>query len=529
VVGVAIWDAEIRGVSIDTQTAVGVANDALKRLVELANIALARDNAIKPISLPLKLVERVDLAAQLKQVRGVSQASGPVIEASARLENPVVLVTSESLELISRLSGPRSPAPRPVQLPVPTSTEVDEAYRQFIDAFHAARNKLAIPSGDSAVWIAIALDFVAKTMNETLARLDPPVCATYDVDQTIPFDVRLKSFDGALPDCTPRMSCDLQVDRRDCRRPPNCQHNHDTRDCNRCLVSVFGRCQVRGNDPVCEAQKAAQNAAYDAGYTACINSGFLTDMACEAAKAGQNAAYSAEKLGCETNKTGLRLQCEALKELERQVKELADVSGSAQITGPVRACISAISLAPNLTKMDFGAALDANLSIRGPMKFTPLNIPGHLLGCVSSWTRNFAVTVTATVSGASRAAQLSITPRGDALAMRLDVGEIPLEAQMRPGPFEEIFERHPELVVVCPVLFGVGGTAKLLNAASLLSSGNDLAPELRGRFRHSARLPVQELIIPAQVVPLGNSVRLKATPRLEANAVVFIGDVIASP
>lgn len=28
-------------------------------------------------------------------------------------------------------------------------------------------------------------------------------------------------------------------------------------ECSRCLVSVFGKCQVRGNDPVCEARKAA--------------------------------------------------------------------------------------------------------------------------------------------------------------------------------------------------------------------------------------------------------------------------------
>jgi hypothetical protein len=464
----------------------------------------------------------------------VSEASGPVLEGAVRLDNPVLLVTPETLELVSGQPDARN---LPVGLNSGLSpTEMDEAYRRFAETFAAARNKLAVPSSDSAIWIALAPDFVAQTINESVRRLDPPACATYNVDQTVPFDVRLKSFEGTLPDCTPQMTCDLQFDRRDCRRPPTCQHNHDTRDCNRCLVSAFGclvsafgRCQVRGNDPVCEAQKAAQNVAYDASYNACINSGFTTDMACEAAKAGQNAAYSAQKLGCETNKAGLKLQCETLKELERQVKDIADVRGSANIVGPARACVSSILLSPNLSNMDFGVALNANLAVRGPMTFTPLNLPGHLLGCASSWTRNFAAAVTANLSDSSRTVLLSITPREDTLAIRSQVGEISLETQMSPAPFEAIFERHPELVVVCPLLFGVGGTAKLLSAASLLNFGKDLLPELRGRFRLNATLPVQELIIPAQIIPLSPSVRLKATPRVEANAIVFSGNIIAAP
>jgi len=251
-------------------------------------------------------------------------------------------------------------------------------------------------------------------------------------------------------------------------------------------------------------------------------------MACEAAKASQNAIYASEKLGCEANKSGLRLQCEALKELERQGRDLADVAGDLQISGPVRVCFGGASLSSKLDQINFNVTLSANLSIRGDMEITPLNIPGHLLGCVSSWRRSFSATLSAGPDSASPSANISARQGEDALALMLDADELLLEATMRPGPFEAIFGQHPELVVVCPVLFGVGGTAKLLNAASVLSSGNDLIPELRGHFRRKVKVPVQELRVPAQIIPLGSFSQIKVLPHLEANAVVFTGNVSAA-
>src|ERR1700730_6878634 len=52
------------------------------------------------------------------------------------------------------------------------------------------------------------------------------------------------------------------AEKIDCTPTRNCEKSEDQRDCNRCLFSAFGRCQVRSNDPACEAAKAAQNSAY---------------------------------------------------------------------------------------------------------------------------------------------------------------------------------------------------------------------------------------------------------------------------
>ncbi|MAE58313.1 MAG: hypothetical protein CME69_05490 [Halobacteriovorax sp.] len=78
-------------------------------------------------------------------------------------------------------------------------------------------------------------------------------------------------------ECRPTRSCDFKIKK-------------DTRGCSACLVkNPFGGCIVRGNDPVCEAAKAAQNAAYETEYA-------LKKADCERIK-------SQQKLACEVLKT----------------------------------------------------------------------------------------------------------------------------------------------------------------------------------------------------------------------------------
>src|SRR5262245_58451063 len=65
----------------------------------------------------------------------------------------------------------------------------------------------------------------------------------------------------------------------------DCSFSHDTRECNRCLVSAFGHCALRGNDPSCEAAKAAQNGIYAAQKTQCETAKEQDRVSCEAYKA----------------------------------------------------------------------------------------------------------------------------------------------------------------------------------------------------------------------------------------------------
>jgi hypothetical protein len=76
----------------------------------------------------------------------------------------------------------------------------------------------------------------------------------------------------------------------DCTPTQNCTLNSDDRECNRCLVSVFNHCTVRGNDPACEAAKAAQNAMYAAQKTQCETQKAAQKAACEGTRAQLIAA-----------------------------------------------------------------------------------------------------------------------------------------------------------------------------------------------------------------------------------------------
>jgi len=109
-------------------------------------------------------------------------------------------------------------------------------------------------------------------------------------------------------DCTPRRDCSMR--NIDCTPTRDCtsHKSHDTRNCRACILRrPWGGCAVWGNDPFCEAQKAAQNAAYEADYAA-------RKLDCERLK-------SSEKAACETRKSGLRMDCERIKSQNKLICE----------------------------------------------------------------------------------------------------------------------------------------------------------------------------------------------------------------
>jgi hypothetical protein len=70
----------------------------------------------------------------------------------------------------------------------------------------------------------------------------------------------------------------------------SCDVPHDTRECNRCFISLFGKCQARGNDPACEAAKAAQNQMYSIKKGQCEAEKAVRKAQCEATNVAINEA-----------------------------------------------------------------------------------------------------------------------------------------------------------------------------------------------------------------------------------------------
>jgi hypothetical protein len=181
--------------------------------------------------------------------------------------------------------------------------------------------------------------------------------------------------------CTVTRECSLQQDTRNCK------------------IKTSQGPEI--NDPVCEASKAAQNAAYQASKAACeaqksvdklscerakqqacpsakiapnstgtavkcssertcdvsrscplqedtrscghdVAGAHVNDPVCESAKAAQNALYRASKASCEAQKSAANAECESMKEQERLActKENAPPkpAGGAAQCSPERSC-----------------------------------------------------------------------------------------------------------------------------------------------------------------------------------------------
>lgn len=100
---------------------------------------------------------------------------------------------------------------------------------------------------------------------------------------------------GVFKDCTPVIDC---TPTRSCEA---ISVRKDTRNCRNCLAkNPFGGCLVFGNNPLCEAAKASQNAAYQADAAGkkldCERLKTRTEPNCETEKRVAKAECEAEKL-----------------------------------------------------------------------------------------------------------------------------------------------------------------------------------------------------------------------------------------
>jgi hypothetical protein len=100
-------------------------------------------------------------------------------------------------------------------------------------------------------------------------------------------------------------------------------------------VCAFGAC-IHVNDPICEAAKAAQNAAYAAVKAKCEGDKAAQNAIykgehdlCETAKGTQNAAYAAEKATCEAGKASQN----ALYKVEHDACEAGKAASKATCEG----------------------------------------------------------------------------------------------------------------------------------------------------------------------------------------------------
>ena len=514
---VALTDVEVETVEMpDPSRLEGmlpVINNSLRITVAQINDTFEQRAFIVPIDLaPIGPID----ARQLSAIDGLADVTAAPIVVAYALRGAAVLIDGGGMSLLAEITFADAPEMRPVAEPAapPDLTEelLSESYARLEERFARSRATFADPPpNDVAASVAVSRALAAEAINKALAA--PRFCGSYDLaGVSTSFDQQINTFQNGTIDCSPRLACDLVHDTRDCRRARVCERRHDDRDCRRWF----------GNDPLCEAAKAAQNLAYEAEFAACqLTPQFLVDAQCEVDKAAANAAHKINHDLCEVDKARLKGQCELYKELVKQAQQIASVSGSLDFGGKARLCIDRIQAPPDLSSVDVSVTVAAEaIGVTGWMRYVPQNIPGHL-GCPGEWRRDVGASVQVPAQSLTVTMPLTFVQNGERTLITYEVGEQTLGAAMHPPPFEAVFARHPDLVVVCPGPAAVLGTASILNAAYFATRGEDLAPELRGKLNLTTRRIRQAIAIEPKETVIGDA-RYTLVPRIGERAIEFV-------
>ncbi|WP_444996696.1 hypothetical protein [Aliikangiella sp. IMCC44359] len=365
----------------------------------------------------------------------------------------------------------------------------NSTYESPYDVYNLAlKDMLSETPIPGASWVAVSKSVISTFVSEVVEQ--GQLCSKVTTSATETFSEKIDMPDGAGMSCT--------IDR-DCRQSRNCDvhQSHDSRNCRACLVkNPFGGCIVRGNDPICETAKAAQNAAYAADAAArkldCERIKEQNRMICEAEKA-------AEKGLCETAKG-------ALNAIGR-TGNFANVKADIGIKGDAKLCLTHTTFDPQMSEINAGIRVSGRLSTNVDFEFTPLDIIGHLT-CPFPWTEDYKVT--ATMKAQSLAIQSNVNLEVDGSRGRYEytVDPIKVDLALDPPPANLLLEilGSTNMSMACPVV-GVAVAPITIPLRQVLPPlGNEFtveSPELSG----SGNFDLPSFTIASKESPLKVQVR----------------------
>ncbi len=332
-------------------------------------------------------------------------------------------------------------------------------------------------------WIGLRKELVASSMNSVVSQASACIQASGRTQQNQTSKIPMPSPDT--------VNCDSD---RDCQSKRECSFssNHDTRDCETCLLSrpvvcapkvcafggcvgggcTGGGCIQRGNDPVCEVAKATQNAIYVADANL--------------RKADCDRLREMETVGCQAEVAGAKLLCETGKETLKALKRtgnLANLDLQTDIqANDVQVCLKDFSLSSGLDKMALKLGIKGNAQVDVGLKFTPLDIVGHL-ACQWPWTDNRKFSATIPQQDLSFDATVAIQTDGNKPQLQFSIAETEASANISPSPTEYLLT-NANLTLSCS---GLNFIKPLVIVAT------PFLPQLRGEFKQ--KIDKQEVLI----------------------------------
>jgi len=354
-------------------------------------------------------------------------------------------------------------------------------------------------------WVGIRKELIATSLNSVVTQASACVRASGHTHQKL--DSKIPMPDPGTVDCSSDRNCQSN---REC----SFNANHDTRDCNTCLLSrpvvcapklcgfggcigggcTGGGCIQRGNEPICEASKAAQNAIYVADANL--------------RKADCDRLREMETAGCKAEVAGAKLLCEAGKETLKALKRTGnfanlDVEADVQAKD-VNVCIKDFSLSPGLDKVALKLGIKGQADVDVGLKFTPLDIVGHL-ACQWPWTDNRRFSADIPQQDVSFDAAMAIQTAGDKPTLRFSLAETEAKVNISPGPTEYLLT-NVNLTLSCSGLNFV---------KPLIVTATPFLPQLRGEFKQKIEKQEVSVDLPVSSASIGGidlNTRLDTTP-----------------
>lgn len=309
------------------------------------------------------------------------------------------------------------------------------------------KDSLGIGHLPSGAWAAVGKELISRSLDSAFAQAQPCLEGSGSIPiQT--FSAKIPTPDASGIDCTPTRNC---TPSRDCTPTRNCDSHEDTRDCSACIVRnpFTGGCTLRGNDPVCEASKAAQNAGYATAKLACETQKESARLDCERLK-------TQERVTCETEKTGQKLACEAEKgaiDALHRTGNIGNFDGSISGNGSLKLCLRDVHFTGALDKLTLRLESSGSAALSTHFKFTPLDVAGHIL-CPFEWTADKEINTQIPLQSIGAAVSLTKDTSAANPIYRGRLDELPIKLHFEPSPLSLVLQ-NINFVLACPVAAGL--------------------------------------------------------------------------
>jgi hypothetical protein len=342
-------------------------------------------------------------------------------------------------------------------------------------------------------WVALSKSLLVESVNSLFAQSKPSVRVSADLPRQ-EFDKVIDFPDSSKIDCTPDRQCSF--DRIDCSPVGDCSGsqiscpaNEDDRNCRVC--TRYKVLQFRGlqtswdwtetcvNNLACETAKGVQNGIYAAAKAQCEGGKATWKAQCEVEK--KTRAYS-----CELDKSAQKVDCERIKTLDKGICEskkeamkllehtgkFGRIDGTYNGTANLLASVPAAEFAAGLNAAKMTLIISGNAKIDTHIKFTPLDIIGHM-ACQAPFTQDHGLTVSLPTQTISVVATVKYAPRDGVANYVIDLATFHVKAEMDPSP-TALLLKSTNFSLSCSL------TASILNPLVVLL--NPFIPELRGTF-----------------------------------------------